>query len=234
MTETNAEGGTATAEETAAAEAAAAEAKTKEAEDNGEAGKKAAGSTTLTADGGGDEDGAKKEGEESSSGEQTGSETVPDEYKFDFPDGQEIDQEVLTAASKMMKEAGLSQAQATAIVNYDLERAAEAQAKWAADVESWKQQVRVDPELGGRLHDATTRQVQAAFKRYGDDELAALMEATGLGEHPAVIRCFKKVYAGSAEDTSAGSKPVGAGGKKTEEERLRAMYPTMGDEFFKG
>lgn len=67
---------------------------------------------------------------------------------------------------------------------------AKLQADHAAQVGQWEAAVKADPVLGKPESIAAALKGVAAV---GDDEFRALMDQTGLGNHPAVIRAFLKV-----------------------------------------
>lgn len=67
---------------------------------------------------------------------------------------------------------------------------AKLKADHAAQVGQWEAAVKADPVLGKPENIATALKGVAAV---ADDEFRALMDQTGLGNHPAVIRAFLKV-----------------------------------------
>lgn len=73
----------------------------------------------------------------------------------------------------------------------------EAQAKMAeqhaAQVAQWEKDAKSDPVIGGAKYDENVATALKGVAAVADDEFRALMDQTGLGNHPAVIRAFLKV-----------------------------------------
>lgn len=133
--------------------------------------------------------------------------TVDAEVKYDFklPDGVEPDQKSLDEFTKVAKELKLSPESAQKLV--DLRSAAVQAAKdqHIATVAGWADEVKADKELGG---DKLPESLAIAKKAIdlGPPELKALLEESGLGNHPAVFRWAHSVGKALSEDTfKAGS-----------------------------
>ena len=92
---------------------------------------------------------------------------------------------------------------------------------------SWAAELKADKAFGGAKFEANARTAQLALAKYGGDELAKVLEATGLANHPALVRAFFKVGQAMAEDSVAGASGARAAGDRSDAELLRALYPTM-------
>lgn len=77
-------------------------------------------------------------------------------------------------------------------------------AQHADQVKAWEAQARAAPDIGGPKFDAVMASAQAAVARFGDDEVKVLLEASGLGSHPAFIRLLAKVNSAIAEGSHVG------------------------------
>tara|TARA_R100001594_G_scaffold38470_2_gene69681 strand:- start:2866 stop:3513 length:648 start_codon:yes stop_codon:yes gene_type:complete len=193
------------------AEEAPAEEETEQAADSEEAPK-----TLLSGDEGTEEDG------------------VPDEYTFEAPEGAEVNEEALAQFADTAKELKLSQAQYQSLIEYDMQRQAEAvQAmsdQYSNRVASWAEEAKADKVIGGEALDENLGLAKRAIETFGDDDLAQIMSAPsadnpdglGLGNHPAMIRLFYRVGKSISE-----SNLVTGDSKVEGPSALERMYPSM-------
>ena len=65
--------------------------------------------------------------------------------------------------------------------------------------EQWGEQAKKDPEIGGAQFDQNVAQAVKAIDAYGSPEFKALLNESGLGSHPEVIRFAMKAGAALAE-----------------------------------
>lgn len=63
----------------------------------------------------------------------------------------------------------------------------------AAQVAQWEKDAKSDPVIGGAKYDENVATALKGVAAVADPEFRALMDQTGLGNHPAVIRAFLKV-----------------------------------------
>ena len=168
------------------------------------------------------------------SGDEGKEEGVPDEYKFEAPEGMAVNEEALTQFADTAKELKLSQAQYQSLIEYDLQRQADA-AKAMSDqynnrVADWANETKADKTIGGEALDENLGVAKRAIETFGDDDLAQIMAAPsaenpdglGLGNHPAMIRLFYRV------GKSIGESSLVTGDSKVEgPSALERMYPSM-------
>jgi hypothetical protein len=132
-----------------------------------------------------------------------GAPAAPAEITYDlkFPEALAPGQELVSEFTKAFQAHKLAPEAAQAIVDV-LPKGLEAaqsvfqqtlERQHADQVKAWEDAVRADPTMGGAKLDATLAAAQSALGRFGDDDLRALLESTGFGSHPAVIRLFAKL-----------------------------------------
>lgn len=149
-----------------------------------------------------------QEAEKAASGENKPPEdaaaNVPESYEFSMPEGVTIDDATLGDLKSLSKDLGLSQEQAQKIADLGVqqsERWAQQQTEYANQVrEEWATQVKADKELGGEAFDQSIGLASRAIKEFGTPELVNLLNETGLGNHPEVIRAFFKAGKMIADD----------------------------------
>lgn len=162
------------------------------------------------------QDDASAEESEGDQGEETSeeqSEGAPEKYEFKAPEGQEFDAEIIDSFSEIAKELDLSQEAAQKLVDKMAPRIAERQAEQLEVIRNdWAQAAQVDKEFGGDKLNENLGIAKKALDGFGTPELRALLNESGLGNHPEIIRFMYRAGKAISEDSFVGSS-TGAGGK---------------------
>lgn len=123
-----------------------------------------------------------------------------DNYIFER-DGVQATPEDAQIFKDVARELDLSQEKAQKLYSFSIEKiTAINQQKLLAAQKKWEQAVYNDPELGGPNITQTSRNVKLALKNYGNSTFSKLMQVTGLGSHPAVVKMLNDVGAGIGND----------------------------------
>lgn len=126
---------------------------------------------------------------------------APEKYEFAAPEGQELDANALSVFEPIAKELGLTQEQAQKLVDiYPQIQQQQAEA-WSKQIADWGEQVKADKEIGGDKFNASVGAAQRALDQFGNPELREYLQASGLGNHPALVRFCAKVGKSMAEDS---------------------------------
>lgn len=154
---------------------------------------------------------------------------APDEYEqFDVPEGVDINPEVLTEFTSLLKDANVSQAQAQSFVDLQLKmnsQAAEAQAQQWADIQGeWQEAGENDEEYGKGKYDESVMIARKAMRTVGSPALGKALEETGMGNHPEFIRFFYRVGVAIGED----SLSFGGTGKGADKTAAEKIFPNQG------
>ena len=120
------------------------------------------------------------------------------EYKFDAPEGVAFDQGDLDKFTALAKEHKLPADVAKKVVDLAAQREIARADAFAKQVETWGNEVKADPELGKPENLAIAKKFIDTF---GDDTLRDLLNTTGMGNHPAVVRMMLKGGRAISEDT---------------------------------
>ena len=137
-------------------------------------------------------------------GQQT-EEQVPEQYAdFAFEEGKALDTELADDIKATAKELGLTQSQAQKLADLALKRTESAQSKQAEMLaqarDEWAGQAKADKEFGGDAIEANLATARKALDTFGTPELKALLNESGLGNHPEVIRFFYRSGKAISED----------------------------------
>ena len=162
-------------------------------------------------------DGAKTEGEKSQEKKPEG---APESYEFKAPEGVTFDDAVIGAFSEVAKELNLPQEQAQKVLDKMAPVMAQRQTEQltAANAQ-WVESVKTDKEYGGDALNENLAVAKKAFDEFSTPELRTLLNQTGLGNHPEVVRVFYRAGKAISEDRFVAGK-----GGKTNQADPRNLY----------
>jgi hypothetical protein len=141
-------------------------------------------------------------------------EGAPESYEFKQADGQAFDASVITAYADVAKELNLSQDSAQKVIDkvapvLQARQAEQIQAAHAA----WIEGAKADKEFGGDKLTENLSVAKKAMDKFGTPELKTLLNQSGLGNHPEIIRAFYRAGKSISEDTFVGGRAAQQGGK---------------------
>ncbi|MEO1193592.1 MAG: hypothetical protein AAFY02_17675 [Pseudomonadota bacterium] len=145
---------------------------------------------------------------------------------YSFPEGYEVDPTQLAGFEAWVEETGVAPDRAQALIDLYLQ-GQEGQRRQAlearvAELQGWEEAARQDAVTGGADFDAKLSVARSALERYGDQELRAFLDETGVGSHPALLRLFYRVGQAAADDRFI---PPGNGtAALSPEARARRLY----------
>lgn len=167
--------------------------------------------------------------EESGGEEKTAAEesAAPESYSdFDLPEGIEMNASYMDKMGPVFKELGLSQANAQKLINAHVGHVQESEVGKADQLtelhKGWLNEAKTDKAIGGDNFDANLKAANAAVNQFGSQDFKQLLRATGLGNHPEIIRVFSKIGGLLGEDIP-GNTNVPASSQKVD--TLSVMYP---------
>lgn len=140
-------------------------------------------------------------------------EGAPEKYEFTAGEGVELDSEALKDFEPVARDLNLTNEQAQKLVDaYPKilagvqQRQAEA---WQKQTEGWAETVKADKEIGGDKLTANLSAAQRALDQFGTPELKEYLNATGLGNHPDLVKTFVKIGKAMSEDGMVTGKESG-------------------------
>lgn len=155
-------------------------------------------------------DGTKPEGEkpegEKPEAAKPPEEGAPEKYEdFAAPEGVKLDAEAVEEFKGLAKELGLKQADAQKVADLGPKLMQKWQAQQAealsTTVAQWADDTRTDKEIGGDKLDENLAVSRKALDTFGTPELKTLLNESGLGNHPEIIRAFYRAGKAISEDT---------------------------------
>lgn len=152
---------------------------------------------------------------------------VPEKYEFTAPDGREFDGETIAAYSEVARELGLSQEAAQKLLDRMGPQMAQRQeAQIQAVRNEWTKAATSDKEFGGEKLSENLSVAKKALDAFGTPELRDLLNTSGLGNHPEVIRLFFRAGKAISEDRFVGGSATTAKarGPMTFDDAANALY----------
>lgn len=121
--------------------------------------------------------------------------SAPEKYEFTFEgDAPQLDEEMLGEFEAILREDNLTQEQANRYMGF----AQKLQQGWINEITqlhvdnraAWRTASKADATIGGEKFAENLAIAKEARQAFGDEELGKLLDETGIGDHPAVIRAF--------------------------------------------
>jgi len=155
-------------------------------------------------------DEAKADADEGKSAdEKTG---APEKYEFTPQEGRVFDDAVIAAYSDVARELNLSNEAAQKVLDKVAPVMAERQlAQIEAAKAEWETASKSDKEFGGEKITESLGTAKKALDAFGTPELKALLNESGLGNHPDVIRFMYRAGKAISEDKFVGGRPAAPG-----------------------
>ena len=129
---------------------------------------------------------------------------VPEKYELKLSEGSQLKPEHLEEISTYAKSKNLTQEQAQELLSREeavVKSHVDGQQKIVNDeIENWKVLTSQDKEIGGEALPQNLEFAKRALGRFGNDVFRGMLDATGFGNHPEVIRFFSKIGKAIAED----------------------------------
>lgn len=153
-------------------------------------------------------------------------EGAPEKYEFKAPENKSFDPELLNAYSEVAKELNLSQDAAQKMLS-TLAPAIEARQMQQIEAvrAEWAESSRTDKEFGGDGLDQNLAVAKKALDQFGSPELRTLLNESGLGNNPEVIRFMFRAGKAISEDRFVGRSEGGVkAGPRTFGDQASALY----------
>jgi hypothetical protein len=152
---------------------------------------------------------------------------APEAYEFTMPEGFELNKEVSTEFEAYARELNLPQDKAQAVVDMGVKLMQSAAAKqaeaFAQTQKEWRDAVVNDKELGGAALAENLSYAAKVLDTFAPD-LRAVLDQTGLGNHPAFVKAFVKIGKAISEDRLVGGAQQTPGAAQDPAAKL---FPTM-------
>jgi hypothetical protein len=151
-------------------------------------------------------------------------EVPAEDYTFEMPEGIDLDKAGVDEFTAIAKELKLPKDAADKLVGLEVKRLQKAQQDHVSLVESWAEQVNTDQEIGGDKLAENLAVARKAVDAFGSPGLKDLLNSTGLGNHPEVVKAFFKAGKAISEDGFVRGAPKSPA---TESDLAKSLFPSM-------
>ena len=146
-----------------------------------------------------------------------------EEYEvFEIPEDFSFNEETLSDYHTFAKENNLTQDQAQRGVDMVAKMKQAEMAQWVEQQRSWVEEAKSDTDYGGDKFDANISVAVKARDSLGTPAFNEMLDQSGLGNHPEMIRFLYTVGKAISED-----KVVVGGANATQKTRESVLYPSM-------
>ena len=138
---------------------------------------------------------------------------APEKYEIKFTEGFTHAEEQLESFYSVAKESGLSNDAAQNLFDMGMKMVEDTILETKQGVEKlredWVTEVKSDSEIGGHNLEKTVATAVKALNTFGTPELTELLDVSGLGDNPEVIRFLYNVGKNLGGSRLAGGQPAG-------------------------
>lgn len=140
---------------------------------------------------------------------------VPEKYDLKLPDGSALNPARVEKIALFAKENGLSQDEAQRVVERESDAVADfakgQNENYERTKSQWLESSKSDSEIGGEHLKESVHVANSVIEKYGSTALRENLNATGLGNHPELIRMMVKIGREMGPDklVVAGSETAG-------------------------
>ena len=162
---------------------------------------------------------------EEGNAEETESEvaSAPETYEvFELPENFDMNEETLGEYHTFAKENNLTQEQAQRGVDMVAQMKQAEMNQWVEQQKSWVDDAKSDTEFGGDKFDQSISVAVKARDSFGTPEFNEMLDSSGLGNHPEMIRFLSRVGKQISEDGV-----VVGGSSISNQTREAVLYPSM-------
>jgi len=166
--------------------------------------------------------------DEGSEADESKDEGAPETYSdFTLSEGIAADKEAMDEFKTLAKEENWSQEKAQKLV--DLQNKAMIRAgdtlkqRWHDTQKEWRDSTENDKAFGGDKLDESLVFAKSAIKKFGNDAFSEMLESTGMGNHPEIVRFLYKIGKSISEDDIMAGRAASSGSK----DPAKTLFPNM-------
>lgn len=148
----------------------------------------------------------------------------PEVFELEVPKDGLLTKEYVTQFQKDAIAAGLSKDEAKDLLDTQHRAVQDFDSRTKASVEQakleWRNQSRADTEIGGDNFNKTAELSRRVVEKFGNEAFRKLLDQSGFGNYPEVLRFLSKVGSAFSEDQLKAGNPSSGGTQKSREEIL--------------
>ncbi len=145
---------------------------------------------------------------------------TPEAYELELPEGMKFSESERELFNAQAKELKLDNAGAQRLLEISKQNQLSQVEAHQKQVSAWQDEIRKDKDMGGAAFESTVAYAKAGLQKYDQSgELLSILEQTGYGNNPHVIRFLSAIGRTHAEDKVILGSP-----SKTEAPRHERLY----------
>jgi len=148
-------------------------------------------------------------------------------YELKLPEKSVLGDAVVGKTAELAKEMNLSPEHAQKLLEHNNNIVGEylsgIQSEWTQRVQDWETELKNDEKFGGDSFDANSAAVQNVMDRFGSQELKDVLNATGYGNFPPLVKLLQNVAKAMSEDTFHTGQGEGQG----QRDKADILYPNQ-------
>ncbi len=153
-------------------------------------------------------------------------EGAPEKYDFKLPEGVTLDPDAIAEFEPLARDLNLTQDAAQKLIDLECKRMQAIQKaqfdSWQSTLKGWVSDIKADPEFGGAKMPQTLKEAQSVVKKYGSEGLMEVLNVSGLGNHPEVIKTLAKIGRAMSED-----KIINGGTAAAPRDLAKVLFPDL-------
>lgn len=148
--------------------------------------------------------------------------------QFSVPEGFEYDDGKVEQFADLARELNLTQQQAQKLVDMHARQWMDHEQQLREVQEEWANKTRSHPEFGGQRFESSLADAMKFVDAFGGSELKAVLNETGVGNHPVLFAAFARAGRLLGEDRLVSGAVRPPSGSGTFADLANTMYPEMG------
>ncbi len=147
----------------------------------------------------------------------------PEGYEFSYPEGVQVDSALEGDFREFAHRNGISADMAQKLVEFNCDAVQQQEVQLNEQISDWCEEVRKMPGWQGGAFDEKIGVAHRAVGRFVPPEVAQLLDSTGYGNHPAVVKMFYEIGKNMSED-----RYVDAPHTAARRDPASILYPNQG------
>ena len=143
-------------------------------------------------------------------------------YEFSAPDGYTIDEGLKTEFVGLAKELNIAPKDAQRLADLSVKLQQKQAEDFVNTQVGWVDSIKTDKEFGGEAMQENLGVARKALDAFGTPELKSLLDQTGFGNHPEIVKAFWRIGKQMSEDSK-----IVTGRQSAPTDKAKTMFPSM-------
>lgn len=154
---------------------------------------------------------------------------APEKYELTLPEGFVLDETAMGEFEPILKELKATPEQAQSLADLYIRKMQEVRTNdhniYAGEIKGWSEALKADPEIGGAKLEENLGHCIGVIKKYGTPEVKDILNASGMGSHPGIVKMLLNISKATREDSFVNPEPGFKAAVNTVEATAAVLYP---------